>query len=181
MKLLRRAIGAGRFVVHTAHAYLDPVGYAKSVGVRMGDNVVIYGMASRMFGSEPWMITLGSNVYLTAGVIFLTQDGGTLILRKEVPDLEWTAPITVGNDVYIGFRTMIMPGVKIGNRCIVGAGSIVTKDIPDNSVAVGVPCRVIKSVDDYLEQMKAKSLKCGHLHGDAKAEVIKRIYGITPI
>ena len=181
MAVFRRIAGAGRMLIGSTRAYLDPVGYARSVGVRMGDNVVIYGMASRMFGSEPWMITLGSNVYLTAGVMFLTHDGGTLILRKEVPDLEWTAPITVGNDVYIGFRTMIMPGVKIGNRCIIGAGSIVTKDIPDNSVAAGVPCRVIKTTDEYLAQMRAKSLKCGHLPADEKAEVIKRLYGITHI
>jgi acetyltransferase-like isoleucine patch superfamily enzyme len=111
--------------------------------------------------------------------MFVTHDGGTLILRKEVPDLEWTAPITVGNDVYIGFRTMIMPGVNIGSRVIIGAGSIVTKDIPDNSVAAGVPARVIKTVDEYLEQMKKKSLKCGHLQGLEKETVLKRIFGVT--
>lgn len=163
------------------HAYFDPVGYARSIGVRMGDNVIIYGMASRMFGSEPWMITLGSNVYLTAGVMFVTHDGGTLILRKEVPDLEWTAPIVVGSDVYIGVRTIILPGVTIGNRCIIGAGSIVSKSIPDNGVAAGVPARVLKSTDEYLETMKAKSLRCGHLSRDEKAKAIKRIFNITHI
>lgn len=127
------------------------------------------------------MITLGDNVYITAGVMFLTHDGGTLILRKEVPDLEWTAPITIGNDVYIGFRSMSMPGVTIGNQCIIGAGSVVSKSIPDNSVAAGVPCRVIKSTDEYFEQMKAKSLKCGHLHGDEKAKVLKSIFNITHV
>jgi len=166
---------------NTARSYLNPIGYARSVGVRMGKNVVIYGMASRMFGSEPWMITLGDNVYLTAGVMFITHDGGTLILRKEVPDLEWTAPIVVGNDVYIGVRSIILPGVTIGNRCIIGAGSIVAKSIPDNSVAAGVPCRVIKSTDEYLEQMKAKSLKCGHLKGEKKAAVLKKIFNISHI
>jgi acetyltransferase-like isoleucine patch superfamily enzyme len=98
-------------------------------------------------------------------------------LRKEVPDLEWTAPISIGNDVHIGLRTMIMPGVRIGNRVIIGAGSIVTKDIPDNSVAVGVPARVIRTVDQYLEDMKKKSLKCGHLRGEEKAKVLRKIFG----
>ena len=96
-----------------------------------------------------------------------------------MPDLEWTAPIIIGNDVYIGVRTLIMPGVRIGNRVVIGAGSIVTRDIPDNSVAVGVPARVIKSVDAYLQQMKKKSLKCGHLKGLEKEAVLKRIFGIT--
>ena len=72
-----------------------------------------------------------------------------------------------------------MPGVKIGNRVIIGAGSIITRDIPDNSVAAGIPARVIKTVDEYLEQMKKKSLKCGHLKGLEKEAVLKRIFGIT--
>lgn len=178
---VRNATSAFKTIKEMIHSCVDPNGYARSVGVRMGENVVIYGMASRMFGSEPWMITLGSNVYLTAGVTFITHDGGTLILRKEVPDLEWTAPIVVGNDVYIGIRTIILPGVTIGNRCIIGAGSVVTKSIPDNSVAAGVPARVLKTTDEYFKAMQEKSLKCGHLAGEEKAQVLKRIFNITHI
>jgi acetyltransferase-like isoleucine patch superfamily enzyme len=136
-------------------------------------------MSYDMFGTEPWLIEIGDNVHITAGCAFVTHDGATLILRKEVPDLEWTAPITIGNDVYLGVRTLVMPGVNIGNRVIIGAGSIVTRGIADNSVAVGVPARVIKTVDEYLEQMKKKSLKCGHLHGLEKEAVLKRIFKVT--
>ena len=75
----------------------------------MGNNVHFYGLRSSALSTEPWLITIGSNVYITAGVQFITHDGGTLILRKEVPDLEYTAPITIGDDVYIGLRCMIMP------------------------------------------------------------------------
>jgi acetyltransferase-like isoleucine patch superfamily enzyme len=132
-----------------------------------------------MFGSEPWLVSLGDNVYITADVQFITHDGGTLILRKDHPDLEWTAPITVGDDVYIGVRSLIMPGVSIGNRCIIGAGSIVTRDVPDNSVAIGVPARVVRSVDEYLESMLAKSLRCGHLPAQEKADAIREIYGVA--
>jgi|GEM_PF-5232752 len=70
-------------------------------------------------------------------------------------------------------------GVTIGSRVIIGAGSVVTREIPDNSVAVGVPAKVIKTVDVYLEQMQKKSLKCGHLKGLEKEAVLKRIFGIT--
>ena len=161
------------------HSKLNPLGYARSIGVCMGDNVHFYGMPSGMFGTEPWLITIGNNVHITSGVTFVTHDGGTLILRKEVPDLEWTAPITIGNDVYIGIRTIVLPGVSIGNRCIIGAGSVVTKSIPDNSVAAGVPARVIKTTDEYLESMKKKSLKCGHLKGLEKEAVLKHIFHIT--
>lgn len=157
----------------------DPQAYARMVGVNMRGRVTFYGMSLGMFGSEPWLITLGNNVHITAGVQFVTHDGGTLILRKEHPDLEWTAPITVGDDVYIGMRSLIMPGVAIGDRCVIGAGAIVTTDIPNNTVAVGVPARPIRTTDEYLARLQEKSLRIGHLPAQAKAEAIKKIYGIA--
>jgi len=68
--------------------------------------------------------------------------------------------------------------VTNGNRVIIGAGSIVTKDIPDNSVAIGVPARVIKTVDEYLEQAKKRSLHLGHLKGDDKAKELKKLFKV---
>lgn len=176
---LKRLLGLLGYIRHHIHAKLDPISYAKSIGVRLGENVHFYGMHPGTFASEPWLITIGSNVYITAGCQFITHDGGTLILRKEVPDLEWTAPISVGNDVYIGVRTTVLPGVRIGNRVIIGACSVVTRDIPDNSVAAGVPARVIRSVDEYLDAMKKKSLHCGHLKGTEKAKELMRIFGVS--
>jgi maltose O-acetyltransferase len=58
--------------------------------------------------------------------------------------LEFGKPITIGNDVWIGGNVVINPGVIIGNNVVIGSGSVVTKDIPDNVVAVGNPCRVVK-------------------------------------
>jgi len=156
----------------------DPEGFARAVGVRLRGRVRFYGVSRAMFGSEPWLVSLGDNVHVTAGVQFVTHDGGTLILRREYPDLEWTAPIWIGDDVYLGIRSIILPGVTIGNRCVIGAGSVVTQDIPDNSVAAGVPARVVRSVDDYLDRMRAKSLGCGHLPAPQKAAVIREIYGV---
>jgi acetyltransferase-like isoleucine patch superfamily enzyme len=179
--VIRRLLAILSYILREIHAKLNPLGYARSIGVRLGENVYFYGMPSGMFGTEPWLITIGNNVHITAGCAFITHDGGTLILRKEVPDLEWTAPITIGNDVYIGVRTLILPGVTIGNRCIIGAGSVVTKSIPDNSVAAGVPARVIKSTDEYLENMKRKSLKCGHLKGEEKAKVLMKLFNVTHV
>jgi acetyltransferase-like isoleucine patch superfamily enzyme len=131
-----------------------------------------------MFSTEPWLIEIGNDVYITAGCQFITHDGGTLILRKEIPDLEITAPIKIGNDVYIGLNSTIMPGVTIGNRVIIGAGSIVAKSIPDNSVAAGVPARVIKTVDQYLEGIKPRSLHFGHLSSAEKERALKKHFGV---
>lgn len=175
-RLVQVLLAKVRSLSDKIHGLIDPVGFARSLGVRVGNCVQFYGISRQMFGSEPWFISIGNNCYITAGVQFVNHDGGTLILRKEQPDLEWTAPIEVGDDVYIGIRTIILPGVKIGNRCVIGAGAVVTKDIPDNSVAAGVPAKVLCSTDDYMARMKEKSLRCGHLPADQKAEVIKTIY-----
>lgn len=173
-----RLIKVGKWVTNQIRAKLDPLGYARSIGVRIGNNVHFYGMPPGMFGSEPWLITIGDNVYITSGCLFITHDGGTLILRKEIPDLELTAPITIGNDVYIGVRTVILPGVSKGNRCIIGAGSVVARSIPDNSVAAGVPARVIKSTDEYLKSAQARSLHFGHLSAKEKEQALKEHFGI---
>ncbi|TWU18990.1 putative acetyltransferase [Allorhodopirellula heiligendammensis] len=174
--IIRRLVGVVGYLRRQTRAKLSPVNYAKSLGVTLGENVVFYGMKPGMFSTEPWLITIGSNVYITAGCQFITHDGGTLILRSEVPDLELTAPITVGDNVYFGVNTTVLPGVNIGSRVIIGAGSIVTKDIPDNSVAVGVPARVIKTVDEYLESAKKRSLHLGHLSGKEKEQALKRYF-----
>lgn len=158
--------------------YRDPEAFARSLGVRLNGKVTFYGMNRGMFGSEPWLISLGDNVFITSGVQFVTHDGGTLILRKEIPDLEWTAPISVGNDVYLGLRALILPGVTIGNRCIIAAGSVVTRNVPDNTVVAGVPARRISSVDEYMEKMKKKSLGLGHLGPSEKAVQLKKHFGI---
>lgn len=62
--------------------------------------------------------------------------------------LEYAYPITVGNNVWIGGGVRVMPGVNIGNNVVIGGGSVVTKDIPDNVVAVGNPCRVIREITE---------------------------------
>ena len=156
---------------------LNHVKYAKKIGVNMGENVHLYGDIG--WGTEPWLITLGNNVYITNGVRFITHDGGTLLFRKIVPDLEITKPIIIGNDVYIGNNVLLLPGVKIGNKVIVGAGAVVTRDIPDNSVAVGIPARVIKTADEYFEKIKQESLHLGHLSGKQKDDALKKYYNYT--
>jgi acetyltransferase-like isoleucine patch superfamily enzyme len=154
----------------------NPQKFAKKAGVKVKGQIHIYGGSRGMFGSEPFIIEIGNNVHITGECQFLTHDGSTLIFRKKVPTLEITKPISIGNDVFIGFRTIIMPGVKIGNNVVIGAGSVVTKDIPDNSLAVGNPCKVIKSSDELLEKLKSISLGFGHLTGKDKEKEIRKLF-----
>ncbi len=137
----------------------------------------IYGRIG--WSTEPWIIALGDNVHITNGVKFLTHDGATLLFRDRVPDIEITKPIVIGDNVYIGNDAIILPGVTIGSDVIIGAGAVVSKSIPDNSVAVGVPARVIKTADEYFEKAKKESLHLGHLKGEEKDRKIMEYYQYT--
>lgn len=157
-------------------ARINKIYYVKKIGVNFGDDLHIYGSPLGMFGTEPWCITLGNHVHITREVLFVTHDGGTLLFRHQFPDLEITAPIIVGNYVYIGVRSIILPGVNIGNNVIIAAGSVVTKNVPDNCVVGGVPAKVIKTADEYLEGIRERSLRIGHLKGVSKDLELKRIF-----
>ncbi len=74
---------------------------------------------------------------------------------------------------------IFLPGVRIGNDVVIGAGAVVTKDIPDNSVAAGVPARVIKTADEYFEKIKRESLHLGNLKGQEKDKALKKYYGYS--
>lgn len=174
-KLIRRIAMA---VYNRALILIDPTQYARSVGVNLGTNVRFYGATPGMFGTEPWLITLGNNVHIVSGCHFVNHDGGVLILRENYPSLEITKRINVGDNVYIGLNCTILPGTNIGNNVIVGAGSVVTRSVPDNSVAAGVPARVIKSLDDYLVQAKLSSLGFGNLSANDKEIALKKHFGV---
>ncbi len=150
--------------------------YLRHLGVNFPNGGVhVFGRVE--WQTEPWIITLGKNVYITDGVKFITHDGSTLIFRQFTPDLEITKPIVVGDDVFIGNNTIILPGVTIGSKVVIGAGSVVSRDIPDNSLAVGVPARVVKTADEFYEKLQRESLHLGHLKGKEKDRALREYYG----
>lgn len=102
--------------------------------------------------SHCYHITIGDNVTLAPRVHILAHDASTYMFLGKTR----AANVVIGNNVFVGAGSIILPGVHIGNRVIIGAGSIVSKDIPDNSVAVGNPAKVLCPIDEYLEKEKSK-------------------------
>ncbi len=148
--MIGRALGR---LVRTVKMKRDPVAYARSLGVTVGDGVRIIGMDDRTFGSEPFLVSIGDHVTVTGQVQFITHDGGVWVFRNSEPDIQCFRPICVGSNVFIGLRSLILPGVTIGDNVVIGAGSIVNRDVPSNSVAAGVPARVVGTVEAYREKV----------------------------
>ncbi|MGF6393892.1 acyltransferase [Pseudomonas plecoglossicida] len=158
------------------YAHYKPVEYARRIGVSINGRVTIYGSSYAMFSSEPYLVTLGDNVFISIDARFVCHDGSTLPFRKDIPDLELAGEISVGNNVFIGMGALVLANVKIGNNCIVGANSVVTKDVPDGVIVAGNPARVVSETAEFLKRAERKSLKIGHLYGEEKVDAYKRIF-----
>lgn len=108
------------------------------------------------FGTEPNLITFGNNEHVATGVTFINHDIISFMLNymdNTRRHKEKKGEIVIGDNVFIGAKSIILYDVHIGNNVIIGAGTIVTKDIPSNSVVVGVPGRIISTFDDYKSQV----------------------------
>ena len=134
------------------------VKFMKSQGVfrKCGENVMII---SRKIPLYSRLISIGNNVWIASGVSFLTHDVVHFMLncrrsQNEPRFEEKVGCIEIGDNVFIGSNTTILYDVKIGNNVVVGSNTLVNKDIPDNSVVAGIPCRVVGSFGDLVEKRK---------------------------
>ena len=113
----------------------------------------------RFIPADPELISFHNNVIVASNVTFITHDIAHNMLNN-LGDHNFgynTGCIEVMNNVFIGSNSIILPNVRIGSNVIIGAGSIITKDVPDNSVIAGVPAKIIGTFDDYLEKRKNTS------------------------
>ena len=122
-----------------------------SMGMQVGRNF------SRLNGvildpSHCWLITIGDNVTLAPRVHILCHDASTKIF------LNYTkiGRVTIGDNVFIGAESVVLPGVTIGSNVIVGANSTVTHDIPNDTVVAGSPARVLYSLSEYLQKERTR-------------------------
>lgn len=135
--------------------FYTAIAYAKFIGVSIGNDCHI---ATKEFGSEPYLITIGNKVQVTNGVRFLTHSGGWCF-RNKYPNLDAFGKIIIKDNVYIGSSAIILPGVTIGCNTMIGAGSVVTKSVPDNTVVAGNPAKVIASIAEVERKFLSNNVE----------------------
>ena len=146
-------------------------------GVLIGENNYIYPRNAAIDITRPSLVKIGSNCFMNQHFTLLTHDWVTKVfLGSGRQFLNSSGRVTIGDNVSFGRNVTILKGVTIGDNCFIGAGSIVTKDIPSNSVAVGSPCRVVMTIDEYYQ----KRLKCCEKEALDYALSIQERFGRKP-
>ena len=123
-------------------------------GIVVGDNCRIF---SDITSNEPTLISIGDNVTISSDVRFITHDNAIIKSNTEMTDI--VGRISVGNNVFIGMRSIILLGVSIGDNCIIGAGAVVTKSVPNGMVVAGNPAKIVCRTADYYEKNKKYGIK----------------------
>ena len=129
--------------------------YFRRQGARIGSGSQLL---IRSLGSEPFLVEIGDDTLVSSEVLFLTHDGGHRVVEAEFPTANRFGRIKVGSRVFVGARAILLPGVTVGDDVVIGAGSIVTKDVPPGVVVAGVPARVVSSIATYKAKVRAESL-----------------------
>lgn len=138
-KLIKKIIGkTGKNIQVESNFYCD-YGYNISVGDNfyLNHNCIILDVVK---------VEFGDNVFIGPNCGFYTASH-PLNVSDRNKGLEYAKPIKIGNNVWFGGNVVVMPGVTIGDNVTIGAGSIVTKDVPSNVLAYGNPCRVVRNLD----------------------------------
>lgn len=135
--------------------------YLRKAGVKIGDNTFIRD--PRSFGIDlgrAHLISIGSDVRFNYNNLLLAHDAAAKVFRLRYNDyLPSNGHIIIGNNVWFARNVTVLKGVTIGDNCIIGFGSVVTHDIPSNSVAIGTPCKCVCTLDEYYEKRKKIALQ----------------------
>jgi acetyltransferase-like isoleucine patch superfamily enzyme len=147
--------------------------------MKIGDNCFINNVN---FSTEPYLIEIGDHVAIAAGTDFITHDGAIWCFRDEIENADVFGKIKIGNNVFIGNNCTILPGTTVGDNCIIGAGSVVRGNFPENSVIVGNPAKVVMpmSVQKLFYLQNPNYLSIRNLSPSEKKRIIKSHYNLLP-
>ncbi|MCP1659367.1 sugar O-acetyltransferase [Neisseria perflava] len=139
-QILRKLLGKTPAQFYITQPFWCDYGY----NIELGENFYANHNLVILDGAK---VTFGNNVFIAPDCGFYTA-GHPIDSQRRSQGLEFAHPITVGDNVWIGGGVKVMPGVTIGSNVVIAAGSVVTKNIPDNVIAGGVPCRVLREVTE---------------------------------
>lgn len=154
-----------------AYMKLDKIRFFKKLGMKIGSNCRIQ---TNFLCSEPYLISMGDNVHLGDNVQLITHDGAVWVLRNlcNNHDLDLFGRITICDNVFIGNNAIILPNTSIGSNSIVGAGAVVTKDIPSGVIFAGIPAKCVGTVEAYKSKNLDRCLLTKRLRDNSKRKAI---------
>ena len=121
--------------------------YLLKNGMKVGKNTSIYSWTTIDAG-KPWLIEIGEGTIISTGVQILTHDASPNIVNCGTK----LGRVSIGNNVFVGTRSVVLCNTRIGDNVIVGAGSVVTRDLPQEGVYAGSPAKYICSIEDYRKR-----------------------------
>lgn len=124
--------------------------------------------------AEPYLISVGSRCQITKNVKFFTH-GGSNVVRDLDSSFDCFGKIKIGNNVYIGNNSLVMPGVTVGDNVLIAAGSVVTKSVPSNCVVGGNPARIICFRREYYERNKKYNAESCGLSFKPKRKLLEKL------
>lgn len=134
------------------------ISWLRSNGIKVGGGTKVFDVNNILIDTtRPELLEIGEHVFLHGGVTIMTHDWTSWsFIHSHNSFYPSHAKVHIGNNVWFGRDVTVCKGVSIGDNCIIGIGSVVTKSIPSNSVAAGVPARVICSYEEYLEKRSSQ-------------------------
>lgn len=134
------------------------INFLRKKGISVGSGTTIMSRTCNIDLTRPSLVSIGNSCYINENFTLLTHDWVTKVFLNSGREfINSSGAVKIGNNVSFGQNVMVLKGVSIGDNCFVGAGSIVTKDIPANSIAVGTPCKVVMSLEDYYQKRLLKN------------------------
>lgn len=155
------------------------IAYLRSRGVAIGEGTYIQAPKyTEIDDTRPSLVTIGKNCFINKYFEIHTHDWVSHVFLHSGRELvNSSGRVTIGDNVAFGRHVMVLKGVTIGDNCFIGAGSIVTKDIPSNSIAVGAPAKVVMTLEEYYQ----KRLKVRESEAFELVQSIVTRYGRMPM
>ena len=108
--------------------------------------------------ADPGLTRIGSNVHMSGSAFFTGHDASVNVINTAYGlRLDSVGPITLGDNIFVGYGAVVLPNVEIGDNVIVGAGAVVARSVPSDSIVVGSPARVVGTLSDYVERLKLRN------------------------